>query len=540
MPIDQEPEENGKKKIAFDLDSNTFDLHDYQKETINNLNPELSELQAETRPQRVADNVNPLQRREFPQNDMRNIMEFYKLTQGHNIQEGMYRGIFDDIDYAQAADRIFGRIKKRVKLNNPYQTKINHQIFKSSPSWNRLFNHMISMTPNVVNYPYWQESIELIKNNMDILKRYINAKEYMDVAAYKHEIDEDFVINLYEDAKEAIAEHKVDRFIKKNFAKDFADLITPKNEDIIKDFFKNDISEKLLRTEITSRIHTIKDSNDLNERLKSTFSKGINWNKSYYLSKIKKNNIEIMKEDENLIIIKIKEYKEVLMFAPNSWCIKSSLDSFNEYVYDNRIQLIKFNFNYYANDNKSIIGVTLDLDGKILEAQDYENKEVTMDDELKKEYSCFKISDNDYIQKLSNENKDINKSLFNIVSKRPHLLKLFLKKNKKQINKIKINYINESNDAYGLKKSVKFENENYFKKMALMLINSQSQSKYIFKMEVLPYLLIGKDFSNILLFLDNIKERVDLSRLAFSTNYNYVSKEMQEVVFSWIKRRLNK
>lgn len=434
--------------------------------------------------------------------------------------------------------------KKRRKQRKINKTKVIHNFFKNNPTWNRLFNFMAVDNEKLLRSEYWNKTIDLIKTNMDITKKELNPREYIEVLEYRHTTEESFLIDLFEDTKEIVKEYKADRFIRNNFKGELNNLVNRRSVELIEYFFENNTNDTVLRKEITSRIYTIKDSDDLNKRLISSLSNSMNWRKDHYKKLAKDMNVEVLKESKKKLRIKIKTFKECQVFAPNSWCIKTSEYEFEKHVNDNSVQIIELNFKKDIFDKDSIKGITLSMNGEITDAHNYENEDIILKLNQKK-YENYKFNDDDYLEKMFGGVVFAPFVLMKIYNERKHLFFKAIDLSKNLLKKEDIHYIDHSNffDYYDKRIKKAKENEDYESLNLIKLAkeitkNTYNKGVYQNGYKILPHLLTTGSIEEICYFLETFKKKIDLPRLVFSTNNEYVTKEMQEMIFKFVKEQI--
>lgn len=260
---------------------------------------------------------------------------------------------------------------------DPYKIKIKKQIFKNNPMWNRLFNIFLKDVSSTMHLTInWINVVKYIENNMEIINKVINPIDYISKSKsipfqYKDYSD------LEKTIKNKVTNYKYERFLSLKMKNKINHLVNDEIKQILLFLFENDINEKILKKELFSRLEEIKTSEQLLLRIKSVFSKSKNWSKDYFLSLIKKNGIKLLNDSGSKLLIEVKNYEELSLFAPNTWCIKTSKDSFDDYVTKrNGIQLIELNFDKMYSEDDSVIGITMNQKGELIYAFNYKNKNI--------------------------------------------------------------------------------------------------------------------------------------------------------------------
>lgn len=111
----------------------------------------------------------------------------------------------------------------------------------------------------------------------------------------------------------------------------------------------NNISINTLKKQFFNKILKFKNSNDLLVSLKEFKNNNISWTKSFYLNKIKDNNLNVDIYEYNLdntLLLEVKDYNACQTLGPQAWCIVYSEEYFNDYKIELNRQYIYIYFNF--------------------------------------------------------------------------------------------------------------------------------------------------------------------------------------------------
>jgi hypothetical protein len=473
---------------------------------------------------------NPLQNSPITENVSVNLYMDYPTRVNTSTRMSI-----SDLDVDRAVELIAAYYQKstRKKPSN----SITQIFIKKKPTWNLLFNKIHDCDSDLYQKKEWNESIELIYKNSYILKGRINPQDYI------QEIDKNFFIGLSfltkikNDLTKCIIEFKRDKFIKQHFSKKHLHLINRDNRSVLYDLFANNVSTKDIKTNITSRIHTIKDKYDLTSRLENLMAISLNWTHEHYLKLATDNNIKIMENTTSSLTLCIDNYNNLLLFAPTSWCIATSSTSFSRYVHGTRQHFIELNFDKYPNSKNSIRGITINSAGKILHAHDALNTNIIKKTSLKK-YTKMIMSDDTYLNIISKDCINIDQIAIKVLDEKEHLFYEFLSIIEHQFSNYEIKYINESH--VNLKKLNNDKCVNFYNYIETIkdAIGRRTYNPFRDQFKLLPFLLSTNNLPYIFHYLNLVQkyQKIDITRLAFSTNHNLVDKNTQKHIFQWINK----
>jgi ankyrin repeat protein len=241
-------------------------------------------------------------------------------------------------------------------------------------------NNLLKIKVMTIKNPQWRKVFLLWLADDKDLDCYRLEKAFLTLLTYKkllkNEITIQYATSLLKN-KEIneniieIFENKIHKTLhekqKKNFisslkTKNYIHLFNNQISKEINSILDNDISIYALKNHFFHKIARYKRSNDLLIDLIQFKEKNIGWNKKSYLDNItnKKLNVEILKNENNTLLVHVIDYKACHNLGSQAWCITNNHNHFTEYT-DGKKQFIYFNFNKSIEDNESIIGLTVHL-----------------------------------------------------------------------------------------------------------------------------------------------------------------------------------
>lgn len=162
--------------------------------------------------------------------------------------------------------------------------------------------------------------------------------------------------------------NKINKFAFSIVSNKYKYLYDEKSFELFKKIYEMDLSSNYLQDNIGRKIASFKDSNDLNEKLSIL----INTLDEFYLNSIliksEKCNIEKTYCNDDVLILKIKDFESSKKLGSASWCISRNSSYFNSYTDNQKEQYFIYDFKKESIDNYSMIGITIDNEGKIVNA----------------------------------------------------------------------------------------------------------------------------------------------------------------------------
>lgn len=232
---------------------------------------------------------------------------------------------------------------------------------KKHPRWQRMFLSWINEDEKV--------NIQVLINYFLLFKRYKNVLQLNPTE-----------INLLVKDKPACDAYKNIIIKEINNYKSSKLINTLKTTKLYNNKIENKI-KKIDQTKIDALIKIIKKnrcitSDELFELINTFNDENSNWNKDYYLNKIKINNLNVYKIDEtsNSLLIDALDYRSCQLLGSIDWCIVKSEQKFRNYKSKMRSQYIYLDFNKQQSDPNSLIGFSVMTTGHISDSYLKDNK----------------------------------------------------------------------------------------------------------------------------------------------------------------------
>lgn len=259
-------------------------------------------------------------------------------------------------------------LKKHPKIKKELLISIKE---KTNTSDYKLFNidfsqFLLEMVHDF-SINYYQIVFEYLTNK-SLLSSKINIIKVI------KELSRGYSASILSDFKKRIQIELENNFLKK---------ISPKFE-----FYKDkDVKFELLNLQKSNisnhdlkiALSNYKTKDDFFNNIYSLYEKANNWSlkdKCKYLDSLNIHEYLVSKSYEDILIIKINNFKELRKLGSDKWCIVKDESNWNEYIQNNYKQWILLNFNQNVLSNESLIGITIDDKGSIVYAYCKENMRV--------------------------------------------------------------------------------------------------------------------------------------------------------------------
>lgn len=251
----------------------------------------------------------------------------------------------------------------------------NNLIFKKHPSWVNVFSLWLKKYPNL-NIEKLETTFMLFLTYKKAIHKDVNINYAMTLIHDSNDSPLDIIDIFSNEIDNAIDNQKKQKFINSVKTRKYKHLFSCEVDAEIRSILDN-ISIATLKKQLFNTISRIDSSDDLLNLLIEFKEKNINWNKTYYLNKIKKEqlNVHIHKEQNNYVVVEVKDYEACKSLGSTSWCVSYDSLEFEDYTKYKTKQFIAFNFNLPIEHNESLIGFTLKLSGEIQRAHLKNNKE---------------------------------------------------------------------------------------------------------------------------------------------------------------------
>lgn len=280
-------------------------------------------------------------------------------------------------------------------------TDIVSFMLRKKPNFIALFNK--KMIEEQYNLNGVLSTIDSFINNETLLKNSkVNPlKDFKDLTL--EQID-DFI------AKTKL-NHQIKNYANSIISNKYKALYNGKSFRLFKELYELKISKEDLQDNIGQKIASFEDSEALNRALHRYLESLNGFSKDTLLDNIKGKNCNIVYEEDDMLILNVKDFNTSKSIGSASWCISRSENYFTSYVSTpNNYQFFIYDYNKPSTDKSSMIGITLYRDGR------YSAAHFKNDDEIAESNKNFKI-----FQKIIIEN---NRDLFpNLDEKVKELIK---------------------------------------------------------------------------------------------------------------------
>jgi hypothetical protein len=176
------------------------------------------------------------------------------------------------------------------------------------------------------------------------------------------EIDDSLFESLDDSMNAYVRKHKIEQYGLSISSKKYQHLY---DEDVFKTLellYDLKIPASELQESLGKKLASFKTSEDFNKGLKQLYSIHSGFNTEAIIKKANAINAEVIKNDNNLIILKIENFQQSSAVGSTSWCIVRDEVHFKSYKEDCQ-QYFIYDLNKDPADNHSLIGITLYKDG---------------------------------------------------------------------------------------------------------------------------------------------------------------------------------
>lgn len=283
--------------------------------------------------------------------------------------------------------------------------------FKKNPQISKDLIHIVRNL-NDIGLITFKSSMETYKKNADILKLY-----EVDIAnTYKKMDKKDFDGNNYRIFEaiddlfhKTIKDHKVKQYAHSISSNKYEHLYNDDTYKIIANLYDMNLKKEIFQQNIGKKIAAYKTPEEFNVALKQFYGSLNEFSNEATLKKANNAGIEIIVENEDLVILRIKIFEESKLMGSSSWCIAREQAYFNSYTSGTKEQYFVFDYTREAEDNSSMIGITIDK-GRYYTAHYKDDDQAEADAEMIDEYITMINSAN----KLTNKKEVNNKNTMSI------------------------------------------------------------------------------------------------------------------------------
>jgi hypothetical protein len=344
--------------------------------------------------------------------------------------------------------------------------------------------------------------------------------------------------NLSDDIHKSIVKSNHNKIRKKIYSK-HNNLINDKTENLIKLFAEDNISPKIISQFVGKKIRAFNNSDELNKELEKLYDE-INgsWNISNYLEKFKNTDSHILLNENNKLVVEIKDFEDSKKLGTKNWCVSREKVFYNDYTENKERFVFIFDFNQAPFIEESMKAVILEVDGKVQEV--YNKSDIKIENNSVLEYAdTFKPIDKELlIYKIKNGRNNIIDSpkvyasefiIYGLYDEAKDILKEDYKNYLSYVFSNKLSQITNSNNT------IEFLHE-LNKEVDIELLNSYDIFEWIRETSYLKHDVM-KDFFNIDIVNDLIKQEVNDNKEELN---EIQSNELSEAITSFFNNEDNK
>lgn len=326
-------------------------------------------------------------------------------------RNGEILNLYDNIDVKEVIEKEFNNILRSEFNKNPNIVKF-----------------FININKNIADNGKYEFSY--IKNLDKLIKDYLNKKEILD--NYKFDLFENYknsmiesndksknnkrfnyykIFEIFEDKiKVIMKEHQIKLMIKSISSNKYDKLFNEESNKIVGAILDLDLNKDIFQQYIGKKLAKYKSSEELNSSMDTFLKSFSSFNRDSILNKAFDSDTEIAYDDEkeNLIILKINNYKESVKFGSSSWCISTNENYFESYTKNDQEQYFVYDFKRDQKDEFSLIGITVDRNGEFSAGYLKDDTEIEEDSE-ELSYNIDLINEYRSSKKIKNKNIQTNK-----------------------------------------------------------------------------------------------------------------------------------
>ena len=307
------------------------------------------------------------------------------------------------------------------------KSKINSNIHK-----NIFFNILKEIKPEKTEQTlsFMFKTYEIFVSNKNIMRNYeIQFENY-----FKNDYSIKSFEQFNDDVYKKVLEAKTNQYIHRVFSAKYKNLINEETKSLISDIILLSISKKDFQDYFGKKIAIFNSTKELNKGLSDFIEERQDWSQEYLFNKIQKNELiegtdyDINSNKNNVVIIEIYTYNAMRTLGSNLWCVQRDLETYVEYIEDQELFRIVFDFNKNQSNPYSLNACVYDIDDVLITIFDKKDNEYQMDSVQVKENQLEVLACE--IKKIKENNLE---SFFNKVSKHKLLFEYYFE-NEKEID----------------------------------------------------------------------------------------------------------
>ena len=326
-----------------------------------------------------------------------NLLDHIVLSKNEEIQEAK---IFQDKSIAiktkegweSVIEGTYSYFRASMDLS---KSIISHKCRKK-PKYKEMFlkafnkDNNIETTLDTIDYFFKLESV--LKNKNFDLNKFKNKKSEF----------------IYDQLMEIEKEHKIEKFAKSLLSNKYKHFITEKSMKLFKEIVELNIPKSHVQDNIGKKLAAYHTVEQFEKGLMGYVNSINKFEKEDIKLKVQSNNAEILLEEEDLLILKIRDYEASKILGEGStWCITRNKSFFNTYVKNqNNHQYFVYDFSKNSKTRESRIGITITPSGDH-KAAHYKNNNSASTMEIREFKKKILQADLEIQKTLSEENKEL-------------------------------------------------------------------------------------------------------------------------------------
>lgn len=326
-----------------------------------------------------------------------NLLDHIVLSKNEEIQEAK---IFQDKSIAiktkegweSVIEGTYSYFRASMDLS---KSIISHKCRKK-PKYKEMFlkaffkDNNIETTLDTIDFFFKLESV--LKNKNFDLNKFKNKKSEF----------------IYDQLMEIEKEHKIEKFAKSLLSNKYKHFITEKSMKLFKEIVELNIPKSHVQDNIGKKLAAYHTVEQFEKGLMGYVNSINKFEKEDIKLKVQNNNAEILLEEEDLLILKIRDFEASKNLGEGStWCIIRNKSFFNTYVKNqNNHQYFVYDFSKNSKTRESRIGITITPSGDH-KAAHYKNNNSASTMEIREFKKKILQADLEIQKTLSEENKEL-------------------------------------------------------------------------------------------------------------------------------------
>lgn len=300
-----------------------------------------------------------------------------------------------------------------------------------------------------------------INKDFELLKNIFKKIEKDNNIIYLIEsFDMEFIDDIISKREKA---HEFNLIISNQLTKENKKLLSNDSLNIIKKLTNEGLTANDFHNDFGKKIAKYKTEEDLFKGLSKYLETIRGWSKDIYINKIHNINLDYEEIENNIIKVKIPNYKASQTLGSANWCISTDEYWFNHYTNRMNRQYFIYDFNKSADDPLSMIGLTVDFEGEIKNSHDKNDTDIASDVHNFKQYFS-KLNKDHILDKIINSKVNVFEKVkelkyFKIENNKDEYRNIF----KQMIESLKeIDTLSVSPDIMSMSQGMNSEQFNYF------------------------------------------------------------------------------